>query len=82
MDSTEIPCATPGAVAEVWFATDPETQAYAVKLCRTCPVQEGCLREALTLEDGNRASMRFGVWGGKTPAERAKIRRPATRKGA
>lgn len=41
----------------------------AKALCARCPVADTCLDYAL------RHSERFGIWGGKTPKERAKIRK-------
>jgi WhiB family redox-sensing transcriptional regulator len=39
----------------------------AKEICHTCPVKSECLKFALE------NSMEFGVWGGKTPAERDRI---------
>ena len=46
----------------------------ALKWCSTCPVTEQCLKAALAFERGQ-DSMRFGIWGGRTPEERARIDR-------
>ena len=43
----------------------------AVKVCRRCPVASECLEYALAHDE------RFGVWGGTTEHERARMRRPA-----
>nr|BFD90681.1 hypothetical protein KitaXyl93_20410 [Kitasatospora sp. Xyl93] len=39
--------------------------------CRSCPVRRECGTQALRLESGVPADMRFGVRGAMTPAERA-----------
>jgi WhiB family redox-sensing transcriptional regulator len=39
------------------------------RVCRACPVRAECLEYALTHDE------RFGVWGGLTAQERAKLRR-------
>jgi WhiB family redox-sensing transcriptional regulator len=52
--------------------TDPEeffpekggTTALAKKICRSCPVTAQCLDYALTHNE------QFGIWGGRSPAER------------
>lgn len=46
----------------------------ALQRCSTCPVTEQCLKAALAFERGQ-DSMRFGIWGGLTPEERARIDR-------
>lgn len=48
-------------------AVDQLEAAKAV--CRSCPVQEPCLRFALETNQGD------GVWGGKTEQERRRLRR-------
>ena len=42
----------------------------AKTICASCPVRKECLEDALT---GEIPSYRFGVWGGLTPQERAKV---------
>lgn len=37
------------------------------KMCSGCPIMEGCLEWGLAHE-------RYGIWGGTTPAQRARIR--------
>lgn len=79
------PTAAPGASAEPfdWRAlglcaqTDPELfypekgqpSAPAKAVCRRCDVASQCLQWALEHEE------RFGVWGGTSESERAKLRR-------
>ena len=60
---------------DIWFSFDPGTQHYAASLCRECPVRQECLRAALEYEHGQPVAIRFGIWGGKTPEQRARIRR-------
>lgn len=64
--------------------TDPELfhhkgldeQRAAKMICGNCEVKQECLREALVHEDP------FGVWGGLTPKERDRLRRPSARASA
>lgn len=44
-------------------------EAEAIAICEQCEVREACLADALKRNEP------FGIWGGKTPEERAKIRR-------
>lgn len=60
---------------EIWFSFDPDTQHYAASLCNECPVRQECLRAALEYERGHSVGSRFGIWGGKTPQQRARISR-------
>jgi WhiB family redox-sensing transcriptional regulator len=59
---------------ELWFTVALETGAVggthpdvtpAVDVCRTCPVVAECLQWAV------RHGIRYGIWGGQTPVERA-----------
>lgn len=53
-----------------WFANPaaaPERVALAQATCRTCPVQENCLDEAMRLGE------QHGIWGGLDPADRADL---------
>lgn len=67
----ETPCETD---PDLFFA-DPESfhhlrqVAYAVSICRECPVRVQCGTYAVD------AGEEFGVWGGLTPKERKLIRR-------
>jgi hypothetical protein len=45
--------------------------AAARRLCATCPAAEPCLWAALALEQV--LGYRYGIWGGTTPARRARI---------
>lgn len=44
----------------------PDTQ-HAINMCNSCDVREQCLEYALQHDE------RDGIWGGKTPRERAKL---------
>jgi WhiB family transcriptional regulator, redox-sensing transcriptional regulator len=57
---------------EIFFAGTDTASFEAVKICRSCPVQDQCLAWALD----NR--VRYGVWGGLTERQR----RRATRRSA
>lgn len=56
---------------------DPETYfaeravGSALAACRTCPVRQQCLEEAMTAEGTLTAGSRFGIFGGLTPQQRA-----------
>lgn len=65
---------------EAWFDPNvtgtkggrPSSQA-AADLCAGCPFIHPCLEAALNYERSAPLSMRFGVWGGTLPWERAAI---------
>ena len=73
-----------GYPPELWFPadSDTETQAEAVRICRTCPVRRDCLIDAMTAETGRRASARWGIWGGYGPVERLMLAANQRRKEA
>jgi WhiB family redox-sensing transcriptional regulator len=48
---------------------DEHRQAEAAAICERCPVQAACLEYALEHDE------RFGIWGGLSPRERARLRR-------
>ncbi len=48
--------------------------ARAKAVCRRCPVREECLRAAMNGRE------KIGIWGGLTPAERARLHRSARRR--
>jgi WhiB family redox-sensing transcriptional regulator len=63
-----------GQETNLWFPETPQGRDYfakARKVCAECPVAEDCLEFALGFEDD---FDRFGMFGGKSPKERAKIR--------
>ncbi|MGW5352235.1 WhiB family transcriptional regulator [Streptomyces sp. NPDC004031] len=64
---------------EVFF--DERAAGAALSACRYCPVREQCLAWALELEGALAASHRFGVYGGLTSKQRAKLRGGRARTG-
>jgi Transcription factor WhiB len=40
-------CARPGADPGLWASTQPTRRAYAITLCRACPVRAPCASYAL-----------------------------------
>lgn len=56
-----------GMDPELWFPERGEDSREAKAVCRTCPARPDCLEHALAHEH-------HGVWGGKTEAERRRIR--------
>ncbi len=53
----ELPCHR--HPEDLWFAQDPEDVERAKRLCLGCPLQPGCLTEALARREP------WGVWGGQ-----------------
>lgn len=58
-----------GVAPAVFF--DRGFMARALQLCRSCPVAEPCLWWAMATEENS--GYRFGIWGGTTPAVRARM---------
>jgi WhiB family redox-sensing transcriptional regulator len=56
-----------GVDAELFFPGNDEEAVPAKAICETCPVRNPCL--AFALERGER----YGVWGGMTERERARL---------
>ena len=63
-----------GLPTEIFFASESERgerrtahEERAKKVCRSCPVQQECLRYAITSVEP------FGVWGAMTPRERERL---------
>jgi WhiB family redox-sensing transcriptional regulator len=50
-----------------WFSTEPRTIIEALDICDTCPVKTLCLTRGMR--------ERYGIYGGKTAASRARLRR-------
>jgi hypothetical protein len=59
---------TPQTVSE---PANPASRRAAKQLCAACPVAECCLWAALAAEQI--VGYRYGIWGGTTPARRARI---------
>jgi positive regulator of sigma E activity len=62
-----VPCISD---PESWFSGNAKAQAAAKAVCATCPEKQECLTMALRAEVGEPVSLRFGIYGGLTPAER------------
>lgn len=60
-----------GTDPEDWYAapTDTTTIMFCKRICRRCYIRPDCLTHALTTGEI------YGIWGGKTPNERAAIRK-------
>lgn len=43
---------------DLFFSADPAERKEAMRICRSCPTQEACLRGAIQRGE------QFGVWGG------------------
>ena len=58
-----------------WFATTGQDKRNAVAKCRECRVRVPCLDYALACEAGTAVAVRFGIYGGMTPAQRLREER-------
>ena len=68
-----------GQDPSAWF---PEKNKYqgveakaAIRICNVCPVQKECLDFAINEVD---TIKRYGIWGGKTPTQRSRIKKVET----
>ena len=57
-------CAEPRYNRDFWFPSNSQDLSAAKAVCQQCPAQSACLAYAIS-ED-----IRYGIWGGATPAER------------
>lgn len=67
-----------GLDANIWFPERPQGRDYfavARSYCNKCDVREECLAEAMAQDPDND---RFGMFGGKSPRERQRIREGRT----
>ncbi len=67
-----------GLDANIWFPERPQGRDYfavARSYCNRCDVREECLAEAMAQDPDND---RFGMFGGKSPRERQRIREGRT----
>lgn len=74
-----------GATAETWFPNGSDygndgAVVHAVQICNRCPVQRACLDMAMRAECDEHGrplsrSMRYGIYGGLSPKERADLGR-------
>lgn len=62
-----------GVDSDLFFPATEDEAAPAKAICSTCPVRNPCLAFALERNE------RFGVWGGMTEKERARLS-PAARR--
>lgn len=67
------PCQT-SAIPDAWDADPASVASMALAddakgLCASCPCRAQCLAAALEGDE------RYGIWGGRTPAERRELRR-------
>ncbi|MGI8663089.1 MAG: WhiB family transcriptional regulator [Acidimicrobiales bacterium] len=62
-----------GADPDLFFPDRGELALAAKVVCAVCPVREQCLAHALVFHEDH------GVWGGTTPTERRRLRRPRAR---
>lgn len=67
-------CRTVSDADESFFPEGYSTSAYEAKLmCMRCPIRDTCLDYALEMETGLNRSHRFGIYGGSSPSDRAKM---------
>ncbi len=59
-----------GVDTEIFYPASPEQEAEALGICATCPVRAQCLDFAV------RNKETYGIWGGTTPEQRRRMRRP------
>lgn len=70
MVPSQPPCTGRGSL---FFSDHPIDRDLALALCRECKMRAPCLQVALKAEGSLSARGRYGIFGGKTPAERKKI---------
>ena len=58
-----------GADPNLFFPTEEDDAAAALRICGGCPVQAECLEWALE------SRVRYGVWGGTTERDRRRLSR-------
>lgn len=58
-----------GKGTDLFFPNAGQPATHAKAICATCPVTEECLEAALV------DPLTVGVWAGKSPAERAQVRK-------
>lgn len=63
-----------GIDPDLWFPGSEDDRTAAV-ICHTCPVKAECLEYAMDAEGDRSRRMRFGIYGGLGPAERARLAR-------
>lgn len=64
-----------GMPSEAFYTFGP-VPADIAAICRACPVQRQCLAFAMRAEgNGTSTQYRFGIWGGTSANERARLAR-------
>jgi hypothetical protein len=58
---------------DIWYPETSSEWAAPKAICDVCPVRLECLAAALLEEEGRAAFVRYGMRGGVTPIERAKM---------
>ncbi|MER6607347.1 WhiB family transcriptional regulator [Streptomyces sp. NPDC000927] len=66
---TRTPCHGRGDLFTTTATGDDDPTAYAKALCAACPIRQACADHAIRRGESD------GIWGGLTPAERAKLAR-------
>ena len=59
--------------------SDRDGEDEAIAICWGCPVEADCLADAMQVEKGLSASNRWGIWGGFSAHERARMDQPTHR---
>jgi WhiB family redox-sensing transcriptional regulator len=62
-----------GADIDLFFSLDEADQREALELCKACPVQRECLRDAIETRE------MYGIWGGMRESDRRSIIRDQRR---
>ncbi len=62
-----------GVDLDIFFSLDETDQKQALELCRGCPVQQECLRDAIQQRE------MYGIWGGMRESERRSLIRDRRR---
>lgn len=66
-----------GVPDDVFFPVEHRrSPVEARRICNACPVRAACLNEAMSVENDSMRG-RFGVFGGLTPTQRARLARKA-----
>lgn len=66
-----------GQPTDIWFPhpADETGRETAIRVCDACPVATNCLAWALKAEAGVGAQYRYGIFGGLTGVQRARLDR-------
>ena len=62
-----------GVDIDIFFSLDETDQKQALELCKACPVQPECLRDAIEQRE------MYGIWGGMRESDRRSIIRDQRR---